>query len=139
MIVLSGLLVFVDSLVFVDLVDLSGLSVFVGLAFVVVFLYGSLLWYVFPIDPEISWEGHLSGFGVGVLFAVLFKENPIENIKYEWEKETYNPDEDPFLQHFDENGNFIETHTKEEEIEESPKITIRYTIKKDSTPRDKQH
>lgn len=110
-----------------------------ALAFVVVFLYGSLLWYVFPIDPEISWEGHLSGFGVGVLFAVLFKENPIENIKYEWEKETYNPDEDPFLQHFDENGNFIETHTKEEEIEESPKITIQYTIKKDSTPRDKQH
>lgn len=110
-----------------------------ALAFVVVFLYGSLLWYVFPIDPEISWEGHLSGFGVGVLFAVLFKENPIENIKYEWEKETYNPDEDPFLQHFDENGNFIETQAKEDEIEEPPKMTIRYTITKDSTPKDKKH
>ncbi|CAM3289083.1 rhomboid family intramembrane serine protease [Aequorivita lipolytica] len=79
-----------------------------ALALVVVFLYGGLLWYVFPVDPEISWEGHLSGFFVGLLFAFLFKGNPIENKKYEWEKESYNPENDPFLKQFDEDGNFIE-------------------------------
>jgi len=79
-----------------------------ALALAVVFLYGGMLWYVFPVDPDISWEGHLSGFFVGLVFAFIFKENPIERKKYEWEREDYNPDNDPFLQQFDENGNFIE-------------------------------
>jgi hypothetical protein len=104
-----------------------------ALAFVVVFLYGSLLWYVFPVDPEISWEGHLSGFGVGFVFALLFRSNPIENKKNEWEREDYNAEADPFLKHFDEKGNFIETPPEEEEeVQEPAKIMVRYTIKRNS-------
>ena len=104
----------------------------IALAFVVVFLYGSLLWYIFPIDPQISWEGHLSGFTVGILFALLFKSVPLGTKKYEWEQEDYNPDEDPFLQHFDEDGNFIEELPEEEvSVQEGPpKIRITYTIRK---------
>ena len=79
-----------------------------ALALAVVFLYGGMLWYVFPVNPEISWEGHLSGFFVGLIFAFLFKGNPIERKKYEWEREDYVPENDPFLRQFDENGNFIE-------------------------------
>lgn len=79
-----------------------------ALALAVVFLYGGMLWYVFPVNPEISWEGHLSGFFVGLVFAFLFKGNPIERKKYDWERDDYNPDQDPFLQQFDEDGNFIE-------------------------------
>ena len=112
-----------------------------ALSFAVIFIYGSFIWYIFPTDPKISWEGHLSGFIVGLLFALVFNKNPLEDKKYEWEKETYNPDEDTFLKHFDENGNFIENKPDElkDEIKEeiSPrKITIRYTYKKDSdTPK----
>ena len=112
-----------------------------ALSFAVIFIYGSFIWYIFPTDPKISWEGHLSGFIVGLLFALVFNKNPLEDKKYEWEKETYNPDEDTFLKHFDENGNFIENKPDElkEEIKEeiSPrKITVRYTYKKDSdTPK----
>ena len=80
-----------------------------ALALVVVFLYGGLWWYVFPIDPAISWEGHLSGFIVGLLFAFVFKTIPLENKKYEWEKESYDPESDPFLRQFDEEGNFVGT------------------------------
>tara|TARA_R110002072_G_scaffold163357_2_gene315938 strand:- start:22442 stop:23188 length:747 start_codon:yes stop_codon:yes gene_type:complete len=102
----------------------------IALSLVVVFLYGGLLWYVFPIDPKISWEGHLSGFGIGFLFALIFREIPIENKKYYWQKEDYNPEEDEFLQQFDENGNFIETKPEVEEDSQAPKIQIRYTIRK---------
>jgi hypothetical protein len=109
-----------------------------ALAFVVVFLYGSLLWYVFPVNPEISWEGHLSGFGVGFVFALLFRSNPIENKKYVWEHEDFNPEEDPFLKHFDEDGNFVEKLPEVEEDYDAPKVIVRYTMKKDSTsPEDK--
>lgn len=106
-----------------------------ALAFVVVFLYGSLLWYVFPIDPAISWEGHLSGFAVGILFAFLFRKNHISTKKFDWEKEEYNPDNDPFLKHFDEDGNFIETPPEDEaeELHQPPDLRITYTFKKDDS------
>ena len=103
-----------------------------ALSFMVIFLYGSFIWYIFPTDPKISWEGHLSGFLVGILFAVIFKKNPITNKKYVWEKEDYKPEEDLFLQHFDEDGNFIgkpkEILNEEEEEEEKPSVTIKYSF-----------
>lgn len=100
----------------------------VALSLVVVFLYGSLLWYLFPIDPKISWEGHLSGFVVGILFALIFRQVPVENKKYEWEAEDYDESNDPFLQHFDEDGNFIEKLPEEDNLqisEEEKKRTIK--------------
>ncbi len=102
-----------------------------ALSLVVVFLYGGLLWYVLPIDSKISWEGHLSGFAVGLVLALVFKEVPIENKKYAWEREDYNPEEDEFLKQFDENGNFIEKPKVILESESQNSIKIVYTIKKE--------
>lgn len=103
---------------------------------IVVFLYGGLLWYLFPIDPKISWEGHLSGFIVGLILAFVLKQQTVENKKYAWEQEDYDPESDPFLQHFDEDGNFIEKLPEEQEASEAskigapePSITVRYTFK----------
>jgi membrane associated rhomboid family serine protease len=99
----------------------------IALSLIVVFLYGGMLWYLFPIDPKISWEGHMSGFGVGLLLSVIFWKSPIEKKKYEWEKETYDPDKDPFLQHFDEHGNFIPQKPLETPVSkaESPPQRVR--------------
>ncbi len=104
-----------------------------ALALVVVFLYGGLWWYVFPVDPTISWEGHLSGFFMGLLFAFIFKGTPVQNKKYEWEREDYNPENDPFLKQFDDNGNFV-GQSKEKEPGELQQpisqIRINYIVKK---------
>ncbi len=98
----------------------------VALSLVVVFLYGGLLWYVFPVKDGVSWEGHLSGFISGLVLAYLLKIKAPVIKKYDWEKENYNEDNDPFLKHFDENGNFVEL--KEEE--EAPEgFTVNYIFK----------
>ena len=91
----------------------------------VVFLYGSMIWYVFPVDVSISWEGHLSGAITGFVFALIFRNQIAKPPKYAWEKPDYNEEDDPFMKHFDEDGNFIE-HIEEESLEE---IEIRYEYK----------
>lgn len=94
----------------------------VALSLIVVFLYGGLLWYITPIDPKISWEGHLAGLISGLAFALIYKKSVTPVPKYEWEKETYKEDDDPFMRHFDDNGNFIENPDGEEE----PKYIYHY-------------
>lgn len=86
----------------------------VALSLIVVFIYGSLLWYIFPLKEDISWEGHLSGFITGLLLAVTMRSSMPQPMKYDWEKEDYKEENDEFLKYFDEDGNFIE-HPKEEE------------------------
>ena len=79
-----------------------------ALSLIVVFIYGGTIWYVFPIKNNMSWEGHLSGFMIGVLLALLFKKNTPVNKVYKWENEDYDNTDDPFLNQFDKDGNFIE-------------------------------
>ena len=102
-----------------------------ALSFSVIFLYGGFIWYIFPTDPKISWEGHLSGFIVGIIFALIFNKQTLPVKKYIWQNEDYNPDDDPFMKNFDEDGNFIET-VSETEIVESQKepSSINYIFKK---------
>jgi membrane associated rhomboid family serine protease len=80
----------------------------IALSLLVVFLYGGLLWYIFPIKDEISWEGHLGGALSGLLLAYVLKAEVPQPKRYAWEKEDYAEEADPFMRHFDAEGNFIE-------------------------------
>ena len=109
-----------------------------ALSFSVIFLYGGFIWYIFPTDPKISWEGHLSGFIVGIIFALIFNKQTLPVKKYIWEKEDYNPDNDPFMKNFDKDGNFIETISETEVIEpQIESISIKYIFKKSITKEKK--
>ena len=69
-------------------------------SFLVIFLYGSLIWGLYPkyaIENHISWEGHLSGFIMGVALAIVYrKEGPQREKDDENEDENENDDEDPY-------------------------------------------
>jgi len=61
-----------------------------AVALVVVFLYGSMVWGVFPdFFPErnISWESHLLGMVAGVILAVYYRKEGPQRRKYQWEIE----------------------------------------------------
>ncbi len=101
----------------------------VAVSLIVVFIYGSLLWYIFPTKDGISWEGHLGGFLTGIVLAFFMKASVPSTIRYAWEHENYNEEDDKFLQHFDKDGNFIEQ--KEEPIpSETETLNITYHFKK---------
>ena len=101
----------------------------VAVSLIVSFIYGSMLWYIFPIKEEISWEGHLGGFVIGLFMSVFLRAKVPAVPKYAWEKDDYNEEEDEFLQHFDADGNFIERAASEAEEKE---IQVKYHYKKDN-------
>jgi hypothetical protein len=53
----------------------------------VVFLYGSIMWGIFPLKTEISWEGHLFGAIAGVLVAFNYRKEGPQRRVYQWEEE----------------------------------------------------
>lgn len=81
----------------------------IAVSLIVVFLYGSLIWGVFPNEPNISWEGHLSGFVSGIVFAIYYRKYPLEIEKIDPVKKVISRREAEFLKHFDEEGNFVPT------------------------------
>ncbi|MFT4583672.1 MAG: membrane associated rhomboid family serine protease [Gammaproteobacteria bacterium] len=68
----------------------------IALSMIVFFLYGSMIWGLFPHDPTISFETHLSGACLGVLLAVYSRKldpTPVEK-RYSWEDEETENDDD---------------------------------------------
>ncbi|WP_238988362.1 rhomboid family intramembrane serine protease [Aureibaculum marinum] len=65
----------------------------IAVSLIVIFLYGSMIWYILPIKEGISWEGHLSGFLVGLLLAIIYRKHGPKSYKYDWEDESIEDDE----------------------------------------------
>ena len=88
-----------------------------ALSLFIVFLYGSLIWGIFPTTPRISWEGHLMGMIVGVLLAVYYRSEGPQRPKYQYEIEKELGIEPPDLE-----GMYLEQVRLVEEAEAKRKV-----------------
>ena len=73
-----------------------------AVSMIVVFLYGSMIWGIFPWFKETSWEGHLFGGLAGLLLSWLYRKEGPQRPKFVWEDEI----EDSKI--YDEEGNEID-------------------------------
>lgn len=58
-----------------------------AISLLVVFLYGSMIWGIFPIFPQVSWESHMLGSISGFVLAIYYRKQGPKMKVYEWELE----------------------------------------------------
>jgi membrane associated rhomboid family serine protease len=71
-----------------------------AISLLVIFLYGSMVWGIFPIDLTISWESHLFGGLTGMVFAFIYAHQGPKNEVIVWEDDD---NEYPYWEQTDEN------------------------------------
>jgi membrane associated rhomboid family serine protease len=89
----------------------------ISLSFAVVFLYGSLVWGIFPIDVKISFEGHLWGFVAGTILAIYYRKQGTQKPPPYWPEEDDLDDENPYWKkdiQVNQTVNYIFEPTKKE-------------------------
>lgn len=69
----------------------------IAIALIITFLYGSMVWGIFPfsVDLPYSWEGHLAGSVVGIIISIILRhKGPQRKVKI-WEEED-DDEENPY-------------------------------------------
>jgi membrane associated rhomboid family serine protease len=66
----------------------------IALSMIVFFLYGSMIWGIFPNDSGISYETHLFATLLGIIMAILLRDHDpyLPEKEYSWEQ--YDDDEE---------------------------------------------
>ncbi len=65
-----------------------------AVSLLVVFLYGSLVWGIFPIKDGISWESHLLGGIAGLTLAIYYRKSGPQKPEYHWDDEDQEDEEE---------------------------------------------
>jgi membrane associated rhomboid family serine protease len=87
---------------------------------IVVFLYGSLVWGILPLNLEISWESHLFGAFVGLILAVVYRNKGPEKPVYPWNLTDENEEDIENNEENVEESNEIEENTLGEQNDKIP-------------------
>lgn len=104
-----------------------------GLSLLIVFLYGSMVWGVLPLIPEVSWESHLFGALAGIILAYVFRKEGPQRKSYQWEKE----EEDYEIEFWNMTPEEIQLYHRNKRQEKTPVQRTEVQIKYDFKPKSK--
>ena len=103
----------------------------VAVSVMVWFLYGSMIWGVLPIRPNMSWELHLAGAILGVALAIVFRHWDVAPvIRYSWE------DDDSVPEWFPQKEPPIRDLSRE--VSDSERTAAKLLSQNDDTNRDSE-
>jgi len=104
-----------------------------AVSMIIIFLYGGMIWGIFPWFKDMSWEGHLFGGFAGLLLSWMFRHEGPQRPKYVWEDELeddkiYDAEGNEIIESY-EDGSFDESEDKNLEgsarpVEASSETTI---------------
>lgn len=82
-----------------------------ALSLIVVFLYGSMVWGLYPQNTGISWEGHLAGATTGLACALIY---PVKKIEHDLDDDDNDDDFDSTIEGVDIDIKYHYTETKKD-------------------------
>ena len=99
----------------------------IAISMLVVFLYGGLVWGMFPdfLGDNISWEAHLYGAAAGALCGWAYRNEGPQRKQYDWENEDENNEEMIYIEG---------EPPVENESPAPPSIQINYDYKPNTEP-----
>lgn len=59
----------------------------ISLSFFVVIVYGSMVWGIFPVKLNISYEAHFWGFVSGIILAIFYRKQGLQKEVFVWEED----------------------------------------------------
>lgn len=99
----------------------------IAVSFTIVFLYGGIIWGIFPTFEYISWETHLTGLVAGIISAVYYKNEEPQKPQPFVDTET-----DDDIEYFEDDNSDVHDNSKAENPENSDPINnieIKYHYK----------
>ncbi|MEM7370691.1 MAG: rhomboid family intramembrane serine protease [Bacteroidota bacterium] len=66
----------------------------IALALIVAFLYGGMVWGIFPMQEGVSWESHMFGGIAGIILAWYFRKSGPKPKSYDWEEDIDRPEDE---------------------------------------------
>ena len=113
----SGIIYGVGTFLFVSGIIRKN-SHLLAISLLVAFLYGSMVWGVFPRIETVSWESHLTGVAAGILLAFYYRQyGPAPNIG-RWKQE-FTDDSEINSEFGEEYWKMVEKRTEEERSSEN--------------------
>ncbi len=101
-----------------------------GLSLLVVFLYGSMIWGVLPLEEGISWESHLFGAVAGLILAWVFRKDGPQKKKFQWEdKEEEYEIEFWNMTQEEINAYYLKKWQEKTSEQKSPEVSYKYVFK----------
>lgn len=98
-------------------------------SFLIIFLYGSMVWGIFPFDPHVSWEAHLYGAITGLILAIALRKEGPQPVVYWEEEESEESEEEKEKEGEEESEEESEKESEEEKEEPGRIIHINYEYK----------
>lgn len=107
-----------------------------GLSLLVVFLYGSLVWGVLPLEDGISWESHLLGAVAGLVLAFVFRKDGPQRKTFKWEEYEEEYEIEFWNMTQEEINQFYLKKMQEKTSSQRPEVPFKYIYKANSTNKD---
>lgn len=108
----------------------------IGLSLLVAFLYGSMVWGLFPLDPSISHEAHIFGAIAGIVMGIYMRDKGPIKEKYDL---TVDPEFEEFVDQYNKEFYLDEYWSKQSVTKNSEKekfdVFFEY-IKKDKNKKN---